>query len=115
MTIKDALVLAASNQEIDENIILCVGFVDIMQDRDIEDIQIDLIDTVRAFRNRGINPIVCTLPPLINNQNDPSVMNKINQLNDFIHKWKSSLSWQVVDLYRLFVTQNGIQSRLYQR
>lgn len=82
-----------------------------MHDREVQDIKADLLDMKAAFRNRGIDPHICTLPPLLNRLDDVRAMQKLNEVNAWLIKQKH---WKVIDLHDVFVRSDEVIKSFYQ-
>lgn len=111
MTIKDATNQARSNTPIDEHLIICLGYVDIMNGHDLDVIKTDFLDMMSAFFHRGIQPAVCSLPPLLLTNENPAVQEKMKEFNKFLLGQKH---WRVIDLCKQFVRSDTMIRAYYQ-
>lgn len=111
MTIKDACELARSNAVIDSNLIICLGYADIMNGKSIDVIKTDLLDMMAAFFGRGIEPAICTLPPLTFSVDDPTLQHRINEFNNFL---LGQNHWRIIDLSKQFIREGQMIKSYYQ-
>lgn len=111
MTVKDAAEKAQSNDYIDPNLIICLGYVDIMNGSSFNTVKLGFLDMMSAFYNRGIQPAICTLPLLLHKTENVEANQIIRQLNNFLLNQRH---WKVVDLNRHFVRADKIVLSNYQ-
>lgn len=81
--------------------IVYVGSVDVLNGRSVEAITHDYHDLVSAFRERGIEPILCTLAPF----GDDTGSQFDGIINGF-NCWLQNRKWRVIDIYECFVDGN---------
>lgn len=105
MTIRDVTkILQTPKRHVGEKVIVLIGSVDILQGRDFGDIIVDYLDMVKTFKNRGIEPVLCTLPPLANMMDMEQIKENVNKLNDFL---RGNNHWNVFDLNKFFARNQG--------
>lgn len=110
LTIKKLAQIVRSSAHIDSRVIVYVGSVDILSGRQLDSIINDYHDLVSAFRERGIEPILCTLAPVGEKSNHyDGVINGFNC-------WLNNRKWSVIDFNSCFLDENGkIIRSVYQR
>lgn len=109
LTIKNLARIVRSSMHIESRVIVYVGTVDILKGRHIETIIDDYFDLMSAFRERGIEPILCTLAPIGENAEYACIINKFNC-------WLTNRKWRVVDIHRCFLDKKRQTiRRLYQK
>lgn len=111
MNIKDATSRAKFESYIDPNLIICLGYVDILNGQDLRVLKRDFLNLISALSYRGVEPVVCTLPPLLQKTENLEVQKKIQEFNGFLLKQKH---WNVIDLNRQFVRAGNIVESFYQ-
>uniref|UniRef100_A0A336KEW7 CSON007657 protein n=1 Tax=Culicoides sonorensis TaxID=179676 RepID=A0A336KEW7_CULSO len=112
MSIKELSRIVRSSAYIDSRVVVYIGSVDILSGHKLDSIINDYFDLVSAFRERGIEPLLCTLAPL----GDPARGDSYDGIVNGFNCWLESRKWRVIDINRCFIDDNGQTIRsVYQK
>lgn len=95
---------------VDSRVIVYIGTVDILSGRQVESITNDYFDLLSAFRERGIEPIVCTLAPIAEEGS------RYDGIINGFNCWLTNRKWKVIDIHKCFIDEKGRTIRsIYQK
>ncbi|XP_063700356.1 maternal effect protein oskar [Culicoides brevitarsis] len=96
--------------QIDTKAIVYIGTVDILLGASLTSLQHDFTDLLSAFRERGVEPVLCTLAPIGEEGNIYDGL--ITEFNN----WLTTRNWTVADVNRCFIGEDGKPIRkVYQK
>lgn len=110
LTIRDLARIVRSSAHVESRVIVYIGTVDILYGHSLDTIINDYYDLVSAFRERGVEPMLCTLAPI----GDPGHCHD-GIINGF-NCWLTNRKWTVVDINKCFLDESGQTIRsVYQK
>ncbi|KAM7362286.1 oskar [Cochliomyia hominivorax] len=89
------------------SIILNIGSVDIMQGRQLIQIEHDFRELILTMLKKGIKPILTTLAPLANYSHNHDVKRMLERFNDFIKREGQQRHLIVIDIWKCLVNEKG--------
>lgn len=89
------------------SIILNIGSVDIMQGRQLIQIEHDFRELLLTMLKKGIRPILTTLAPLANYSHNHDIKRVLGRLNDFIKREGKQRNLVVIDIWKCLVNEKG--------
>lgn len=85
-TIRDVTHRVLNWPHLSNNVIVNIGSVDILHGHNLFEMIADFRDMMCAFGQRGIHPIVTTLPPLANMTHIPDVVMTVAKFNEYLRR-----------------------------
>ncbi|XP_013106491.2 maternal effect protein oskar [Stomoxys calcitrans] len=89
------------------SIIVNIGSVNIMQRRQLVQIEHDFRELIKAMLKKGINPILTTLAPLANYNHENDVKNNLERFNEFIKREGEKRNLVVIDIWKCLANEKG--------
>lgn len=87
------------------SVILNIGSVDIMQGRQLIQIEHEFRELILTMQNKGINPILTTLAPLANYSHKNDVKRLLERFNEFIKREGKKRNLVVIDIWKCLVNE----------
>lgn len=101
LTIAEAADRVMKATFLNDRVIVNIGVVDLLHGHDFVDMQLDLLQLMKNFENRGVYVILTTLSPLANSSHIPGVVDRLQKFNSLIR----NQNWNYIDLWRCFVNE----------
>lgn len=101
LTIAEAADRVMKATFLNDRVIINIGVVDLLHGHDFVDMQLDLLQLMKNFENRGVYVILTTLSPLANSSHIPGVVDRLQKFNSLIR----NQNWNYIDLWRCFVNE----------
>lgn len=101
LTIAEAADRVMKASFLNDRVIVNIGVVDLLHGHDFVDMQLDLLQLMKNFENRGVHVILTTLSPLANSSHIPGVVDRLQKFNSLIR----NQNWHYIDLWRCFVNE----------
>lgn len=108
LTIAEAADRVMKATFLNDRVIVNIGVVDLLHGHDFVDMQLDLLQLMKNFENRGVYVILTTLSPLANSSHIPGVVDRLQKFNSLIR----NQNWNYIDLWRCFVNER--ENTLYE-
>lgn len=108
LTIAEAADRVMKATFLNDRVIVNIGVVDLLHGHDFVDMQLDLLQLMKNFENRGVYVILTTLSPLANSSHIPGVVDRLQKFNNLIR----NQNWNYIDLWRCFVNER--ENTLYE-
>lgn len=108
LTIAEAADRVMKATFLNDRVIVNIGVVDLLHGHDFVDMQMDLLQLMKNFENRGVYVILTTLSPLANSSHIPGVVDRLQKFNSLIR----NQNWNYIDLWRCFVNER--ENTLYE-
>ncbi|XP_065354390.1 maternal effect protein oskar [Calliphora vicina] len=89
------------------SIILNIGSVDLMQGRQLIQIEHDFRELILTMVKKGIKPILTTLAPLANYSHNNDAKRVLERLNEFIKREGQQRNLVVIDIWKCLVNEKG--------
>lgn len=89
------------------SIIVNIGSVDIMQGRQLIQIEHDFRELLLTMLKKGIRPILTTLAPLANYSHNHDIKRVLGRFNDFIKREGKQRNLIVIDIWKCLVNEKG--------
>lgn len=102
-TIKKLTKRIQSHTHISENVLINIGSVDILQGRDLLDMQQDFFELIDELRYHNLYAVFTTVAPLANCFYQTEVKKKVARFNQFIKKTTEN----VIDISGCFLNEKG--------
>ncbi|KAI9579750.1 maternal effect protein oskar [Glossina fuscipes] len=96
------------NNFTDKSIIINIGSVDIMQGRNLIQIEHDLRELVVIMLKKKIKPILTTIAPLANYAHNNEVKMTLMRLNDYIKRLGRARQLMVIDIWKCLVNDKNL-------
>lgn len=103
LTIAEAADRVMKATFLNDRVIVNIGVVDLLHGHDFVDMQLDLLQLMKNFENRGVYVILTTLSPLANSSHIPGVVDRLQKFNSLIR----NQNWNYIDLWRCFVNERA--------
>lgn len=103
LTIAEAADRVMKATFLNDRVIVNIGVVDLLHGHDFVDMQLDLLQLMKNFENRGVYAILTTLSPLANSSHIPGVVDRLQKFNSLIR----NQNWNYIDLWRCFVNERN--------